>query len=156
MTMRSSGFGESAHEFYGGFAWEHEPLVWRFIEENYLREYGSFLRADLDWGADDLWEIPFPGSVYIGISVEPGDYGMPGALVVRIRAWQAALNRLDVSEKIPDPDASNAEGLKISKEVKLFLGDDNYVEYWPFREISIRGGEAVELGVPEFTTDFTR
>lgn len=156
MTMRSSDFGESSHEFYGRFAWEHEPLVWGLIEKDYLRKYEGFLRVDFDWMADGLWEIPFPGSVYMGISVCPEDYGMPGSLVARVQAWQAALDRLDVSEKIPDPEASDAEGLEIAKEVKLFLGDDYYVEYWPFREISIKGGQAVELEVPAFITGLAR
>ena len=135
---------------------EHEPLVWGFIEENYVRKYRGFLRVDFDWMADGLWEIPFPGSVYMGISVEPKDFGMPGPLAARVRAWQESQDRLDVSEKDPNPQATNAEGLEIAKEVKLFLGDDYYVEYWPFREISIKGGEAVELGVPAFIADLAR
>ncbi len=156
MTMRSSDYGESSHEFYGGFTWKDEPLVWRLIGKDYLRKYGGFLRVDFDWMADGLWEIPFPGSVYMGISVCPEYYGMPGSLVARVQAWQTALDRLDVSEKIPDPEASNAEGLEIVKEVKLFLGDDYYVEYWPFREISIRDGEAVELEVSAFIVGLAR
>ena len=156
MTMRSSNFGESANEFHGGFTWEHEPVVWGFIEENYLRKYGGFLRVDFDWGADGLWEIPFPGSAYMGISVEPRDFGISGSLAARIRAWQASQDRLDVSERDPDPEATRAEGLEISKEVKLFLDDDYYVEYWPFREISIKGGETGELEVPAFITGLAR
>jgi hypothetical protein len=156
MTMRSSDFWEPTHEFYGGFTWEHEPAVWGFIEEHYLRRYRSFLRVDFDWMADGLWEISFSGSVYMGISVEPRDFGISGPLAARIQAWQASQDRLDVSERNPDPEATNAECLEISKEVKLFLGDDYYVEYWPFREISIEGGEAVELGVPAFIGDLAR
>lgn len=130
--------------------------MWGFIEENYLRKYGGFLRVAFDWMADGLWEIPFPGSVYMGISVEPEDFGMPTPLAARVREWQASLDRLDVSEEDPDPEATNAEGLEIPKEVKLFFGDNYYVEYWPFREISIKGGEAVELGVPAFIADLAR
>ena len=74
----------------------------------------------------------------------------------QFRAWQESMDSLDVSEKDPDPEATNVEGLEISKEVKLFLGDDYYVEFWPFREISIEGGEAVELGVPVFIADLAR
>lgn len=156
MTAGSTGFHESYHQFYGGFTWEQEPSVWGFIEENYMRKYRGFLRVDFDWMADGLWEIAFPGSVYMGISVEPEDFGMPAPLVARVRAWQESLDSLDVSEKDPDPEATDAEGLEISKEVKLFLGDDYYVEYWPFREISIKGGEAVELEVPAFILDLAR
>ena len=39
--------------------------------------------------------------------------------------------------------------MEVAREVKLFRGDDYYVEFRPFREIGIRGGEPVELGVPE-------
>ncbi len=156
MTMRSPDYGESSHEFYGGFTWKDEPLVWGLIEKDYLRKYGGFLRVDFDWMADGLWERPFPGSVYMGISVCPEYYGMPGSLVARVQAWQTALDRLDVSEKIPDLEASNAEGLEIARGVKLFLGDDYYVEYWPFREISIRDGEADELEVPAFIAGLAR
>jgi hypothetical protein len=156
MTMRSSDYGESSHEFHEGFTWKDEPLVWRLIGKDYLRKYGGFLRVDFDWMADGLWERPFPGSVYMGISVCPEYYGMPGSLVARVQAWQTALDRLDVSEKIPDLEASNAEGLEIARGVKLFLGDDYYVEYWPFREISIRDGEAVELEVPSFIAGLAR
>jgi hypothetical protein len=46
--------------------------------------------------------------------------------------------------------------LEISREVKLFLGNDYYVEHWPFREISIKGGEAVELEVPAFIMGHAR
>ena len=92
----------------------------------------------------------------MGISVEPRDFGISGPLAARIQAWQSSRDRLDVAEWDPDPEATNAEGLEISKEEKLFLGDDYYVEYRPFREISIRGGEAVELEVPAFITDLAR
>ena len=156
LAYHGSEFGSYRPEFYGRFAWEHEPLVWGLIEKDYLRKYEGFLRVDFDWMADGLWEIPFPGSVYMGISVCPEDYGMLGSLVARVQAWQAALDRLDVSEKIPDPEASDAEGLEIAREVKLFLGEDYYVEYWPFREISIKGGQAVELEVPAFITGLAR
>ncbi len=156
MTTRGSDFGGSAREFYGGFTWEHEPLVWRFIEGKYLRKYGSFLRVGFDWMAGGLWKIPFPGSVYMGISVEPEGFGISGPLAARIQAWQAAQDRLDVTEVDPNQEASDAEGLEIAREVKLFLGEDYYVEFWPFREIVIRDGGAVELGVPAFITDLAR
>ena len=92
----------------------------------------------------------------MGISVEPRDFGISGPLAARIRAWQASQDRLDVSERDPDPEATRAEGPEISKEVKLFLGENCYVEYWPFPEISIKGGEAVELEVPAFIVGLAR
>jgi hypothetical protein len=156
MTAGSTGSHESYRQFYWGFTWKHEPVVWGFMEENYLRRYRGCLRVDFDWMADRLWEIPFPGSVYMGISVELEGFGISGSLAARGRAWQASQDRLDVAEKDPDPGAIDAEGLDISKEVKLFLGNDYYVEYRPFREISIKGGEAVELEAPAFITDLAR
>jgi hypothetical protein len=153
MTASNTGFHKSYRQFYWGFTWKHEPVVWGFIEENYLRKYRGCLRVDFDWMADGLWEIPFPGSVYMGISVELEDFGTSGSLAARVQASQ---DRLGVAEKDPDLEATDAEGLEIPKEVKPFLGDDYYVEYWPFREISIKGGEAVELEAPAFITDLAR
>ena len=153
-------FGSYRPEFYEGLRQEDEAVVWRFIEENYLRKYRSFVRVDFDWMADGLWEIPFPGSVSMGVSVSPENYGMPGPLAARVHAWQANLDTREPIGEVEyedfDHEASDAEGLEIAKGVKLFLGDDYYVEYWPFREISIKGGEAVELGVPAFILDLAR
>src|ERR687892_3100 len=70
-------FGSYRPAFYEGLKREHEPVVWRFIEENYLRKYGGFVRIDFDWMADGLWEIPFPGSVTMGLSTYPENFGMP-------------------------------------------------------------------------------
>ncbi len=83
---------------------------------------------------------------------------MPEILTARIRAWHDALDRLEPGEEDPtfDYGASDAGGIEIAKEVKLSLGDDYYVEYQPFGEISIRDGEPVELDVPRFVSDLTR
>jgi hypothetical protein len=39
---------------------EDEAVGWNSIEGNYLREYGSFVRAGFDRMADGLWETPSP------------------------------------------------------------------------------------------------
>lgn len=153
-------FGSCRPGFYEGLRCEDEPVVWRFIEENYRRKYRGFVRIDFDWMADGLWEIPFPGSVSMGSSLSPEKFGMPGPLAARVHAWQANLDSrepgAEPEEEDFDHEASNAEGLEIAREVKLFLGNDYYVEYWPFREIVIRDGGAVELDVPIYITDLTR
>ncbi len=155
------GLGSIRPEFYEGLLREDEPLVWRYIEENYLLRYRDFLRVEHEWTAEGLWWIPFPGSVGMGGFRSPADYGMPAPLTARVRAWQA---NLDTRDPFADPDddegfdyeASDSEGLETAREVKLFLGEDYYVEYWPFREISIKDGSAVELGVPAFIADLAR
>ena len=153
-------FGSYRPEFYEGLRREDEPVVWRFIEENYLRKYRGFVRIDFDWMADGLWEIPFPGSVYMGSYSSPEKFGMPGPLAARVHAWQANLDSREVGaepeEEDFDYEASNAEGLEIAKEVKLFLGNDYYVEFRPFREISVWDGEAVELEVSAFIANLMR
>ena len=149
-------FGDRRPEFYRGLRREDELAVWKFIEENYLLKYKDFLRIEFEWSAEGLWRIPFPGSVRMGDYRSPADYGMPEPLAARVLAWQAALDHLEIGEENPNHQASNAEGLEVAKQVKLFLGDCHYVEFRPFREISIRDGEAVELGVPAFVTDLTR
>lgn len=154
-------FGTYRPEFYKGLRQEDEPIVWRFIEENYLLRYRDFLRIEFEWTADGLWRIPFPGSVGIGEFRSPADYGMPAPLGARIQAWQANLDTRDSSAE-PDDDegfdyeASDAEGLEVAKEVKLFLDENHYVEFRPLREIAIRDGGAVELEVPRFITDLAR
>lgn len=53
-------------------------------------------------------------------------------------------------------EASQGEGLGITGEVKLLLGEDIYVEHRPFRGITPRDGEAVGLEVPRFITELVR
>jgi hypothetical protein len=147
-------------EFYVGLRSEDEAVVWRFIEEHYLLKYRGLVRINFDWVADGLWGIPFPGSVTMGPGLSPEYFGMPGRLAVRIRDWQANLDSRDYDADPEaedfDYDASDAEGLEIAKAVKLFLGEDHYVEFRPFREIVVRDGTAVELEVPRFITDIAR
>ena len=146
--------------FYEGLRRRDEPVVWRFIEENYLSKYKSFVCIGFDWMADGLWEIPFPGSVARNLGLSPEYFGMPEPLAARIHAWQ---DNLDTREPGAEPEeedfdyeASDMEGLEIAKEVKLFLGKDYYVEFYRFREIALRDGGAVELEVPAFVTGLTR
>jgi hypothetical protein len=73
-----------------------------------------------------------------------------------IRTWQAAMDRLEKGARSPDHDASSAGRLEIAGEVKPFLADGHYVECRPFRDFSIRVGEAVELEVPGSLTGRSR
>ena len=152
-------FGSYRPEFYGGLRREDEPVVWRFIEENYLLKYGSMVRVDFDWMAYGLWCIPFPGSVTTDPALSPEYFGMPDRLARRIQTWQANLDSrepgADPEKEDFDYEASDAEAFEIAKEVKLFLGDDFYIEYRLFREIAVRDGAVVELEVPRFITDLT-
>jgi hypothetical protein len=92
--------------------------------------------------------------------VSPGNYEVPRPPAARIRAWQAHLDtRKSLGERRHEDfefEASDAEGVKIAREVKLFLGEDYYVEFRPIREIAIRAGGAVELEVPRFVTGLAR
>lgn len=147
------GFSDRRPEFYKELRREDERLVWRFIEEGYLSKYKDLVRIEHEWFAEGLWGIPFPGSISLGEYLSPQDFVMPEVLTERIRRWQAAQDRLEPGEENRELSAERPE---IAKKVKLFLGDDYYVEYRTFREISIRDGEAVELDVPSFITDLAR
>jgi hypothetical protein len=153
--------GESIRpEFYEGLRREDEPKVWGSIEENYLLKYKRpMVRICFDWMADGLWEIPFPGSVMMGAALSPGYFGMPERLATRIQRWQSNLDSRDVGadpeEEDFDYEASDAEAVEIAKEVKLFLGEDYYVEFRPIREIALRNGEPVELDIPRFITELS-
>ena len=89
--------------------------MWRFIEENYLLKYGDLVRVAFDWMAYGLWEIPFPGSVGMGLALSPEYFGMPDRLAGRIQAWQANLDSrepgADPVEEDIDHETSDAEGL---------------------------------------------
>ncbi len=151
-------FGSYRPEFYRGLRRKDETVVWKFIEENYLLKYRDLVRIEHEWFAEGLWGIPFPGSVSLGEYLSPGQFEMPQELTQRIREWQGALDGLEPGDEDPsfDYEASDAEGLGIAKEVKLFLGDYYYVEFRPFREIIVRDGATVELEVPRFITDLAR
>lgn len=155
LVSRESEGWDPRPEFYRDLRRENELEVWRFIESNYLLRYERFVRVEFEWSAEGLWSIPFPGSLGLGEYLSPTrTFGMPGPLVARIRAWHDALDRLEPGEDPAfDYGASDTEGVEIAKEVKLFLGDDYYVEYHPFREIAVRGGEPIELEVPRFVLD---
>lgn len=157
LAYHGSNLGSFRPDFYEGLSLENEPVVWRYIEERYLLQYKDLA---FEWSAEGLWRIPFPGSVALGEYRSPADSGLPERLARRIRAWHANLDSRDPflypDEEEFDYPASDAEGLEVAKQVKLFLGKDHYVEFRPLREIAVRAGEAVELGVPAFIADLAR
>jgi hypothetical protein len=155
LVNRESEGWDPRPEFYKGLRREDELKVWRFIEEQYLLRYMNLVRVEFEWSAEGLWGIPFPGSLRLGEYLSPRDFKLPENLTVRIREWHGALDRLDPAGPELEDEASHEEGLAVAKEVKLFLGDDYYVEYRPFREIIIRDGEPVELEIPKFITDLS-
>ena len=53
-------------------------------------------------------------------------------------------------------EASDVEGMEIAGEVKLYPGEDPYVEFRPFRGIAVWDCGAVELEGPRFVTGLTR
>lgn len=143
--------------FYEGLRQEDEPSVWRFIEENYLLRYERFMAVRFDWSSSGLWRIPFPGSVADTYNVGLDGWGVPERVRTSLGAWHDELDHLDrLEEDWVDHDASRAKGLATAKEVKLFLGDDYYVEFELFREIVVVGGAPTELDVPEFIRTLTR
>ncbi len=155
LVNRESEGWDPRPEFYKGLRREDELKVWRFIEEQYLLRYRDLARVEFEWSAEGLWGIPFPGSLSLGEYLSPRDFNMPETLTARIQEWHGALDRLDPGDPGFEDEASHEEGSAIAKEVKLFLGDDYYVEHHPFREIAIRDGEPVELEIPRFITNLS-
>ena len=138
--------GSSRPDFYEGLWREDEPVVWRFIEENYLFVYEDFVRVEFEWSAEGSWGIPFPGSVGFGEYLSPTRFGMPEPLAARIHAWQA---NPDTRAPFADPDDDEGTGQAV-------FGDDHHVEFRRFREISVQNGGPAELEVPRFITDLAR
>ena len=144
--------------FYEGLRPESEPLVWRFIEENYLLKYGDIMAVRFDWASSGLWQIPFPGSVSDTYNIGGLDaMGVPERVRRLLREWH---DPHDARPYDPEEDedfdyeASNARGLAAAKEMKRFLGDEVYLEFRLFQEIYLVDGEPEELGVPEFILGF--
>lgn len=140
--------------FYKGLREQDELLVWQFIEENYLSCYKDFVGVRFEYASDGLWRIPFPGSVAYGNYIDARDLNLPTGVVEKLRAWHDELDiyepRIEGVEDGFDYEASDEKGLLAAKEVKLFLGEECYVEFRPFHEIALVDGVPLEIGVPEF------
>ncbi len=146
--------------FYEGLKPEDQPRVWRFIEETYLLRYDEFMAVRFDWFSSGLWKIPFPGSRRHIHNIGLEGLGMPERARMLLKEWHDPLDARPYDEEDEegfDYGASDARGLAAAKEVKLFLGERVYLEFRPFQEIVItRGGQAEEVGVPEFILELSR
>lgn len=143
--------------FYEGLKPEDRQRVWRFIEENYLLRYDEFMAVRFDWFSSGLWKIPFPGSRRDIYNIGLEGLGMPERAKRLLKEWHDPLDAqpYDRDEEDFDQAASDARGLAAAKEVKLFLGEQIYLEFRLFQEMVItRGGRAEEAGVPEFILEF--
>lgn len=152
--------------FYQHLRKDDEPIIWKFIENNYLSTYPHLLGLRFDWSAEGVWAIPFPGSVGYGgyLSVNCLDVdctcqgecvALPEAISNAVFAWHEPLDLRPIESLLDNDDpfdyaVSDALGLEAAKQVKAFLGDDWYVEFKPFQEIKLINGEAIETPVPSF------
>lgn len=145
--------------FYETLKPEDEPQVWRFIEESYLLRYEEFVAVRFDWSSSGLWSIPFPGSV-----ADKWTFSDLRAMGISERArrllkeWHDPLDdirRLEGDDYF-DYEASDARGLAAAKEVRLCLGERIYLEFRPFEEIVVDGGEVEELSVPKYVLELGR
>ena len=126
--------------FYEGLKPEDQPRVWRFIEENYLLKYDEFMAVRFDWSSSGLWEMPFPGSRRDVGNICLEGLGMPERAKRLLREWHDPLDArpYDEDEEDFDYEASDARGLAAAKEVKLFLGERAYLEFFtPSRRSSL-------------------
>lgn len=101
--------------FYEGLRPESEPLVWRFIEENYLLKYRHLMAVRFDWFSSGLWQIPFPGSVSDTYNIGGlGSMGVPERVRRLLREWHDPLDARPYDDHEEDEDfdseASNARG----------------------------------------------
>jgi hypothetical protein len=70
--------GSFRPEIYETLRREDEPVVWWFIEENYLSKYEGFVRVEFEWTAEGLWRIPFPASLRWASTCRRQISGCPG------------------------------------------------------------------------------
>lgn len=139
--------------FYEHLHPSDELAVWEFIETEYICKYTDLVLVAFEWSAYGLWGIPFPGSVQMGECLAPDDFDMPPGLERKIKHWHdyhdANAQPWEDNDTF-DYKASHDRGFAVAKAVKMFLGDEYYVEFHPFQEIRIIRGKAVESPIPEF------
>lgn len=140
--------------FYQGLLPEDEILVWQYIEQHYLDgRYQSLVRVDFEWGAEGLWQIPFPGSVQMGKMLRREYFDMPESLDALIADWHDEIDnnaRPWQTDSRIDYEESYEKGFRAALEVKRFLGADFYVEYNPFKELVIADGDVRESDIPQY------
>ncbi|OFX41052.1 MAG: hypothetical protein A2X08_16155 [Bacteroidetes bacterium GWA2_32_17] len=136
---------------------ENERLaVWKKIEDDYLQKYDTFIRIEFDWCSSGIWEPPFPGSVSSGPmwSVETF-YSLPDSLIKRLEEW-VDYNDNSLDDKNFDIVLSNNEGRNIAMEIRKYIPEKIYLEYWGFKEIIIQNGLVIELDIPDFLKKYIK
>lgn len=143
----------SVNAIYEHLAFEDEMLVWRYIEENYLKKYSAFMCLRFEWSTLACWQIDFPGSEQLRENIMPEELNLPQTVIDELEAWHSERDQL--AKPWNDNDyfdyrASDVKGLSAALSMRPYLRDDVYFEYNLFHEIKIVDGEAVELPIPSF------
>lgn len=137
---------------YAALAAADEPVIWRWMEDRYLSRYREFLELRGDINSAGAWGTWFPGSVSRRYFVSAEQLKLSAPLCRDIEAWRgnhaehympwSGIDSLDWNE-------FHRRGLALAKRLKLEQGNAVYVEYWPFQEIGIVDGQALEMSVPD-------
>ena len=137
---------------YAALATADEPVFWRWMADRYLSGHREFLSLQGDIDSAGAWSIRFPGSVSRRYFLSAERLGLSAPLCQDMERWRddheesyQPWNRLDNL----DWNEFHQRGLALAKRLKLEQGNAVYVEYWPFQEIGIVDGQALEMSVPD-------
>ena len=139
---------------------EDQPLVWDFIEKNYLERYRLILTVDFEWSASGLWSPKCPGSVGMGAMMDPSEFDLPAEVVAALEEWHGYgdtyMEPWEPKNSF-DHEMWSRWGLQVAKRVALALPEDIYLEYNPFRQLVVGNrGTVIELDIPAFIRDICK
>jgi hypothetical protein len=137
---------------YAQLASEDEPVFWRWLEVRYLSRYREFIQLQGCIDGAGAWALWFPGSVSRRYFISAEQLNLSAPLREQLQVWRDDLERGYIPwSGVTDSDSERFDerGLALAKRIKLEVGAAVYVEYFPFQEIEVIDGQAVEMPAPD-------
>jgi len=127
-----------------GFKYKRLNKVWNLIESDYLFKYRTFYRVNPDLKGNGIITIAYPGSLKRNMTLGYGHYGFSIGVVKRFVEWQNTFrdwyegtsDEMDENGRFIGSDDFHDEGESLAIELKKAVGEDCYVEYYLFHEIT--------------------
>ena len=129
--------------------------VWKKIENDYLKKYKEFVRIEFEWSSSGIWLPPFPGSFSMGpMCPVENFFPIPDALAKKLADWVEYRDANSLDDDNFDFVSSNKEGRNIAMEMRKYIPENYYLEYWGFKEIKLQNGLPIELDIPDFLKEY--
>jgi hypothetical protein len=129
------------YSHFGKLSESEARTVWVLIEEKLFSAYTCFIRVWPEWASSGIWQVPFPGSRFAGWNLDPvGHLGISPELQERFKIWQDAFDSHEpfAPEKF-DWEPFKAEEQRLTRALKLELGEKIYVECVELQEVLVDG-----------------